>query len=100
MKEVKSISVTKEGVFVSHLERPLEPNFFGREATLLSDIYEMEKYQQALKAYIDSLMRVDNKDVLEMLLFHKTEPVSNAVGFNKLHEGTYPAPRGLMMEVK
>lgn len=98
---VKTIVVKSDGVYVSHLEKPIEPKpeWSGDKHNYDGYVYghqlAVKAYEQAINAYASSLIKVENPEVLADFL------VVKKFGEDSMRpEGTYPAPDGLCMEVK
>jgi hypothetical protein len=92
---IKTIEVRSDGIYCSELEKPsVEYQDTAPEA-----------YEQALFAYTSSLIKVENDlhlgDGLKISnhLFD-VGATENIKGNDYFKEGTYPAPDGLVMEVK
>lgn len=124
-KPVKSIVIREDGVYVSSMEEPKEPEYCQEvdfknngscvdnttQVTIvkISDslslanqicdcVIEKVKYEQALSAFTSSLIKVENPEFLYEaieMLLDKEWGQSNPL----YKEGTYPAPDGLQMEV-
>lgn len=89
---VKTIVVKSDGPYVSHLERPIDPNI----GIICSDreAQEMIDFDKLMAIFTSSLIKVENEEVIITGQWHSRGWIF------KPNEGAYPAPDGLVMSYK
>jgi hypothetical protein len=111
---VKTIVVKSDGVYVSHLEKPIEPKDHPNVKSGMDQYSEpletngfwlklIKDYEQALSAFTSSLIKVENPNLIITQLYsieyHSGKTQEHILEWNP-KEGAYPAPDGLVMDIE
>lgn len=107
---VKTIVVKSDGPYVSHLVKPIEPYYEHLPMYDTADYYlreeAVEQYEKELSTFTSSLIKVENEGKFSLeLIAHAFDFYGNITNQDErgkitYKESTYPAPDGLVMEVK